>query len=547
MQYTTDATQAINVSGTPEGNEAANVGSIAYDRTNGNVYIKKTGTGNTGWEQIPSGGDVGQTITGDTGGAISPTAGNWNILGQQAGTIPVMDTIGSGSTLNIENRTWTTKLVVDSSSTVGLRGTYSTLSSAMAAAVSGDTIFLRTSVTENVTLTPGVNIVSFLGAELTPTVTITGKLTMTGAGTCTIAGIQLITNSDFFLSVTGTLASILNLENCYLNCLNSTGINYSSSSSSSKIKITNCKGNIGTTGISLFTSTGSGSIQNEYTEITNTGSSTTASTTSVSPCSFNYCTYNLPLSSSGTGTFSFIYTVISNTSNTSCVTTAGTGTTNIAYYSRFESGTASAISIGVNTSISMVSCSFISSNTNAITGAGSLSYTDLKFFGSSSLINTTTQSALYTTLGKSKSPFQPKFLAALSANALNVTGNGTSYTVICNTEIFDVGDNYNNATGTLTSPETGKWVLSWTGQLTGCTINTRNTVKIVTSNNTFQNFFERVAAATSISCSHTVVADMDAGDTATFTIIGAGEAADTDDVVGSGTTQGTNCGGWFLG
>lgn len=56
MQYKTDGTQLINVDGTPEGNEAANPGSLALDRTNGALYIKVTGTGNTGWSQITPGG-----------------------------------------------------------------------------------------------------------------------------------------------------------------------------------------------------------------------------------------------------------------------------------------------------------------------------------------------------------------------------------------------------------------------------------------------------------------------------------------------------------
>lgn len=42
-----------------------------------------------------SGSTVGQTITGNTGGALSPTAGNWNII--NAGT--TVDMAGSGSTL----------------------------------------------------------------------------------------------------------------------------------------------------------------------------------------------------------------------------------------------------------------------------------------------------------------------------------------------------------------------------------------------------------------------------------------------------------------
>jgi len=47
------------------------------------------------------------------------------------------------------------------------------------------------------------------------------------------------------------------------------------------------------------------------------------------------------------------------------------------------------------------------------------------------------------------------FLAYLSADVLNVTGDGTLYSVICDTEIVDVGGNYNNATGVFTAPAAG--------------------------------------------------------------------------------------------
>lgn len=50
-----------------------------------------------------NGSVVGETITGNTGGALSPTAGNWNILGTStaAGTTPVQ-TSGSVSTLTVQ-------------------------------------------------------------------------------------------------------------------------------------------------------------------------------------------------------------------------------------------------------------------------------------------------------------------------------------------------------------------------------------------------------------------------------------------------------------
>lgn len=56
----------------------------------GNGFVSASGTG------------LGQTITGDSGGALSPTAGNWNILGG-----PGVTTSGSGSTLTINSVVFT--------------------------------------------------------------------------------------------------------------------------------------------------------------------------------------------------------------------------------------------------------------------------------------------------------------------------------------------------------------------------------------------------------------------------------------------------------
>lgn len=52
--------------------------------------------------QVAGGTTVGKTITGNIGGAISPTAGNWNILASAAppATTPIQ-TSGSGSTISV--------------------------------------------------------------------------------------------------------------------------------------------------------------------------------------------------------------------------------------------------------------------------------------------------------------------------------------------------------------------------------------------------------------------------------------------------------------
>jgi len=73
--------------------------------------------------QVTGGSTVGQTITGDSGGALSPTAGNWNILGG-----PGVTTSGSGSTLTINSVVFTditaTTLAVDNGYFATAAGTY---------------------------------------------------------------------------------------------------------------------------------------------------------------------------------------------------------------------------------------------------------------------------------------------------------------------------------------------------------------------------------------------------------------------------------------
>lgn len=48
MQLVPDSVGDMNISGSPEGVVSANPASTARDRTNGVLYVKKTGTGNTG-------------------------------------------------------------------------------------------------------------------------------------------------------------------------------------------------------------------------------------------------------------------------------------------------------------------------------------------------------------------------------------------------------------------------------------------------------------------------------------------------------------------
>ena len=276
--------------------------------------------------------------------------------------------------------------------TSAANGTHTTLASAMADAVSGDIIFMRDSVTENVTLTPGVSITSFAGSPSSSQVSITGTLTMTGAGICNLSHICLVTNSSYLLAVTGSAASIVNLNNCYLNCTNNTGVSFTTSSSSAQININNCLGNLGTTGIGLFSDSSAGNMTIKNSYITNSGASTTASTCSAGSFSIYNSLMNFPITYSSSNTISSISYSICDVGalNITFLTSSGTGS--IAFNNCYiASGTASGLSVGTGTTIQINYCLIFNSNTDALTGAGTLVSRGTIFPGSSNFSNVTTQ------------------------------------------------------------------------------------------------------------------------------------------------------------
>jgi hypothetical protein len=302
-----------------------------------------------------------------------------------------------------DNNFGTAKWIVDP--TPG-HGTHTTIATALVDASSGDTIFIRPGTyTENLTLKTGVNIVAWSGDDEESNVIISGKATYTGSGTVTIANIRLQTNSDFFLVVSGSSASIVNLNGCYLNCTNNTGISFTTSNASARILALNCEGDLGTTGIGFITSSSAGIAQFIEGIYTNTGASTTASTASAGSLFIKQTSFSSPFSTTGTAAFANIRATLSTVAqNVTSLTCGGSGT-NSSFYGIYDSGTASAISVGNN--LTSLYDSVTSSNTNAITGGGTLSYVPFAFYGSSANINTTTQTILNigpsATLGSSNS------------------------------------------------------------------------------------------------------------------------------------------------
>src|SRR5258708_287466 len=272
-------------------------------------------------------------------------------------------------------------------------GTHTTIASALTSASSGDTIFIRPGTyTENLTLKAGVNLTAF-GSDSsynqTGKVIISGKATFTAAGSVTISGIQLQTNSDFLLAVTGSAASIVNLNNCDLNCTNNTGISFTTSSASGKINIVFCTGDLGTTGIGLWSSSSAGTIFSQSSYFTNTGASTTVTTNSAGAVNLQQTTLSSPVSTTSTGGLTGSYYVIDSSAQNAIPMTANGSGASSGNYCFFNAGTASDISVGTGATFIAVNCVLQSSNTNAATGAGTFT-NDLNTYPNTSTINTTT-------------------------------------------------------------------------------------------------------------------------------------------------------------
>jgi hypothetical protein len=294
----------------------------------------------------------------------------------------------------------TAKWIVDQTANIG---THTTITAALAAASSGETIFIRPGTyTENLTLKAGVYLTGF-NCDSTDAINganahviIVGKLTFTTAGAVNISNVLLRTNGDNFLAVTGSAASQVTLYNCYLDVTNATGISFTSSSGSALITMYGCTGNVAATR-SLCVSTSSGNIAMYFCNIFN--ASTSAMSTSTGVINIYNCVLYLVFSTSGSGLF-FARNSTFDTSavNTTILTTAGTGTLNNISNCGLNAGTAVAVSVGVNTIVRMNNCGVNSTNTNAISGAGWIVYSNL-YFQNTVTINTTTQTGSGTIQG----------------------------------------------------------------------------------------------------------------------------------------------------
>ena len=119
---------------------------------------------------------------------------------------------------------------------------------------------------------------------------------------------------------------------------------------------------------------------------------------------------------------------------------------------------------------------------------------------------------------------QCAFLAYNSASDASVTGDGTNFTVIFDTEIYDQNNNF-DGTSTFTAPLTGKYHFDMQTALSPLAgTNTSAYILLVTTKHTYLIDYQSWTANpfTAMSLQGSIDCNMDAGDTAIVQVIVAG-------------------------
>jgi hypothetical protein len=128
-----------------------------------------------------------------------------------------------------------------------------------------------------------------------------------------------------------------------------------------------------------------------------------------------------------------------------------------------------------------------------------------------------TLGATYQEMGRSM------FHAYLSAPVFNATGDGTTYTIVFNTTLFNVGSNFSTGFGIYTAPATGKYFMGATVSLGGTgVLQNEEIVAIESTNHTYYiTIFDGGNSGGSLSQTGQnsgVITDLDSGDNVYVTV-----------------------------
>jgi len=271
--------------------------------------------------------------------------------------------------------------------TAGL-GTHTTIAAALASASSGDTIYLAPfTFAESPTININVQICSIGSYESISAAQakIGGTVTISSGGSSSVfSNVQFVNTSTLITYSSAGGGCVFN--NCTFSANGS--LIFNNSGTGTSWFFNNCVF-AGTGAYQLFSISGTAifNFTNCYTAVV-TGGPATPSTISGGSVNFDFCSMNTYITSSGNSS------VTIQNCNISTITTipliiGGTGT-NVLTNSYIASGTAAAVSVGTGATLTISNLTINSTNTNPITGAGTVDINIVEFTNTGTGINTTT-------------------------------------------------------------------------------------------------------------------------------------------------------------
>jgi len=405
-------------------------------------------TGGGLWDLI-AGAGVGpiDALTGNSGGAIGPVAGNINVVGTGTTTV-----VGSGHTLTVTPTSGGFPVTPFVVGPVGVAG-YQTIQSAATAAgaAGGGVVYIQGgSYTENVTIPANV---SFIGSDEGVSITGTHTPPTTSASSLTFDNIVFISATDVLFS-TAAGTTIINFNNCFfiitsgyvMNLLNWTG----------ELLMDNC--GEASTNDGVINNTGGSAIKLINVEV-GAGTGKTMNVTSSSFLRIDTCNVNCPVSMSGSGSL-----IIQNGVKFANNVTIGGSLSGYIIQTVFNTGSAQALTYNSSGNTFLTDVSVNSSNNPAIggTGTGTLTVSQISFISNAALANTLTIAYGSSLLGST---------TVVGTTNVNITGSGVSTIGTGGTGAVNIG----NATGNT----------AVTGSLTASTTLTATSGAITTTNGNF--------------------------------------------------------------
>lgn len=390
------------------------VGQLWVDTSTNNSYVLTSYSGGSAvWSQATSAGSDVDTLTGDSGGAISPTSSNINIVGGDGLTVA-----GSGSTLTInrdaEGGYPITPYVVGTSGIAG----YTTVQAGIDAANAdgGGLVFVQPGTyTEDLTLYDAVVLWCDVG-----TATISGSATPPDSGTVRIDGFNL-SHASAIISSAAAGTTDLYLVNCFMSV--TSGYVFDVDNWTGSIFLDNCGTGSTTDGV-VNNSSGTSNIKFVNSEVGAGSGNAMAINASSGILRLDTCNVGCPITMGGSGTV-----VIQNGCKLAGALTIGGSLSGFIVNSYFSTGATAALNMSSSGDVAVTSCGIDSSNSPAIDGAGSgtLTLTGVEFEDNAETAATLTLASGTSLTGTSlATTFDTNVAAAgLTISATDIDADGT--------------------------------------------------------------------------------------------------------------------------